>query len=514
MRKILILTLLSWTWLTAKAQTFSSDVAELFYRHCTECHRTGGIAPFNLVTYTDVTNYAGGIYDAVALNRMPPWPPDDNYSALMHSRAMPADEKQMLLDWLTNGMPQGNAAETPPPPVYPEGSLLGPGDLELQIPTYTSNATALQDDYVCFSIPAGLLQNKKIRAMEIVPGNRAIVHHCLIYVDESGNYQTNTSGFCTGPAGNDTKLAGGYTPGSTPLVFPSTSSLKMGLTIPVGSNIVFAMHYPAGSGGQQDSTKVIFHFYPDNTPGIREVLANPVLFNANFVLPPNEFTTVTAQQNIPANISVFSIFPHMHLLGKSIKAYATHQNDTIPLINIPNWDFHWQNFYVLQNLVKLPQGSVLRGEGVYDNTTTNVHNPNNPPISVMPGLNTTDEMFIYYGHFMPYLPGDENIDLEEAMALSLESYFQDEMSVIAVYPNPFSTQMTVDLSKIKSNQLSVAIYNTQGKLVRHLTPDEANDKIFSWDGTNNYGSNAANGVYYISVLSDGLNTWHRKIVKQ
>lgn len=494
------------------AQTFSSNIAEIFYNRCTSCHRTGGIAPFNIVSYQDVQNHVGGIYDAIAQDRMPPWPPDNNYSQLLHSRALNAQEKSTLLDWLNNGMPEGNSNETPPPPVYPVGSILGGGDLTLQIPTYTSAATAQSDNYVCISVPSGLTTSKKIRAIEIVPGNPAIVHHCLMYIDITGNYQTNTNGTCTGPTGQNYKLAAGYAPGATPMVFPNSAELKLGLTIPAGSNMVFALHYPSGSGGQQDSTKVILHFYPDDVTGIREIQANPVLENWQFSLPPNQFTTVNAQQNIPTAVSMLSIFPHMHLIGKSIKAYGLHQGDTIKLINIPKWDFHWQGFYVFKNMKKIPGSTSLRGQGIYDNTATNIHNPHNPPITVSPGLNTTDEMFIFYAHYLPYVEGDELHDLEQMTSLSLDEFMHHWSSDIKIHPNPFSNHVNIDLSQVSFQKgLSIAIYDTQGKMIKRL--NHQNETQLIWDGTNQLSEQTNPGMYYVSILIDGKQNISKPIIR-
>ena len=88
--------------LQLNAQTFSSGIAEIFYNRCTSCHRTGGIGPFNIISYQDVVNNTGGIYDAIIQDRMPPWPPDNTYSQLLHSRALSPNEKSTLLDWMNN----------------------------------------------------------------------------------------------------------------------------------------------------------------------------------------------------------------------------------------------------------------------------------------------------------------------------------------------------------------------------------------------------------------------------
>jgi hypothetical protein len=287
----------------------------------------------------------------------------------------------------------------------------------------------------------------------------------------------------------------------------------MGLTLPANSNIVFAMHYPSGSGGQEDDTKIILHFYPEGTTGIREVQANPILQNWNFFLPANQQTTVTANQFNSSDLSMLSIFPHMHLIGKSIEAYATQMSDTIKLIQINDWDFHWQGFYVFKNLQKIPAGYTIRGKGIYDNTTNNLHNPNNPPINVAPGLNTHDEMFIYYAHYLPYEEGDELHDLEEMVSLSLEEYLPNEASLIRTYPNPFDESIEIDLGSIPyEKSISIAIYDAQGRCVRKRLIVENNSA--KWDGKTDSGIEATSGVYYVSVLVDGNNALSTSVIKR
>jgi hypothetical protein len=499
------------------AQTFSSDVAQLFYNNCSGCHNPNGIAPFSLITYAEVSSSAGAIYDAIAQKRMPPWPPNEEYKEFSHSRALNEQDKTVMLDWLLNGMPEGDPSLTPAPPVFATGALLGNGDLELQIPTYMSKATSSSDDYVCFSIPSGLVGNRVIKAMEVIPGNPSIVHHCLIYIDETGNYPTDTvSGVCNGPT--NATLVGGYTPGSTPLIFPNGSALKLGMTMQAGSNIVFAMHYPEGSFGQFDSTKVIFHFYPQGETGIRQVSADPILQNWSFVLPPNQITAVNANyNNIPINISLLSIFPHMHLLGKSIRSYGlTPAQDTIRLIDIPKWDFHWQDFYMFKNMVMIPANSSLRANGFFDNTTGNFHNPNNPPITVYPGLNTTDEMFLVYMHYLPYQAGDELHNIEEMTALSLTEYVQTSNQGLSIYPNPFSNSTVIELKGVLPHQrVSISIYDQQGRLVQSLGQGvflEGSQVV--WDGNTSSGNAVKPGIYYISVLVEGRELRTGKVVKR
>lgn len=513
MKKILLLISLTFS-LGAFSQTYSDDVAQLIFDNCASCHNPDGIAPFSLMDYSEVTNQAVGIYDAIAQDRMPPWPPNDNYKPFSHSRALEASEKTAILDWLGNGMPEGDPANTPAPPVFNNEAVLGQGDLEVQIPTYTSKATAY-DDYVCFALPSDLAQGRKIRAMEVVPGNAPIVHHALVYIDESASYATDTvGGDCAGPT--TAKLVGGYTPGASPLVFPNGPNLKLGMEIPANSNIVLAMHYPAGSNGMKDSTKVIFHFYDEQTSDVREISADPILQNWNFELPPEEVTNVSASfssNNVPYDVSLLSIFPHMHLLGDHIKSYGLDpSNDTIRLIDIPHWDFEWQDFYIFKNMVKIPANSSLHAEGAFNNTAANDHNPNNPAITVYPGLNTTDEMFLVYFHYLLYQPGDENHDLEEMTSLSLQEMVSTEkLSNISIYPNPTSDFVNIEIEGNQSeNNVSASVYDLNGRLVKQLV----NGAKFSGKTTLKWnGEKSQSGVYIVSIVLNG-NHYSQRIVKQ
>lgn len=511
--KNLLLFTFTFLYLGLNAQTWSDDVAQIVYDKCTKCHHTGGIAPFPLMTYGEASPMAAAIAASVGSDAMPPWPPDNTYQQYVHDRALSAVEKTTILDWVLGGAVEGIIANTPPPPVYASGAILGNGDLTVQIPTYMSKATAAIDDYACFSIPSGLLQNRVIKSVEIIPGNRAIVHHALIYLDETAVEVTDSvGGNCAGPSNANTTLIAGYTPGASPMTLPSTSPMKLGINIAAGSNIYFGMHYPSGTYGQFDSTKVIFHFYPVGTTGVRQVMADPIIQNWGFSLPPDQVTNVNAQYTpLPINISLLSVFPHMHMVGKSIKAYGIKPNgDTLKLSNIPNWDFHWQDFYFFKNIQFAPTGTVIKGEGIYDNTTANPNNPNSPPQTVSAGLNTSDEMFLVYFHYMFHQTGDENYDMETLMSASLEEQIPEDNSPISLYPNPFNDETNIVHPDVKSGDVvSIYIYDTQGKLIKKLVHAQTNTNDgfkTTWDGTNDLNSNVRNGVYFVSFSINGQNS--------
>lgn len=528
MKRILYLFILCLSYSTTSlAQTYSDDIAEIIYDNCAICHHTGGIAPFSLMNYTEVSSLATAIQTSVNNKNMPPWPPNPDYREFAHQRVLDQNEIDLINDWVTAGTPEGNAANTPAAPVFNEGSFLGEPDLKLTIPTYTSKATFGSDDYVCFALPSGLTQDRYIKAIEVVPGNPQIVHHVLVHKMSGGTYSTDTSGLCTGP---NSGLIAGYAPGEFPMIYPNDDDNKLGVKLSAGDDLVLAMHYPEGSLGEVDSTSVNIFFYDDTTANVREVEANAGISDFSFCLSPNTVDTLYSRfppasfGALPFDVSVLSIFPHCHLLGKSFNVFAvTGAGDTIPMVDIPEWDFEWQGFYLYKNVLKIPAGSVIHAYGVYDNTANNINNPFNPPQTVCAGLNTTDEMFLVYFHYMVYQPGDENIDLEGSTTPPQDTvttsvwqeqhpYF-DAPKDFKVYPNPSRGQTVFDYALEKEEEVNLRIYDLRGRLVHEQAmgtlPTGQHQLI--WDATNLQGQIVPNGVYLTYLRAgDALGT--RKII--
>ena len=265
-----------------------------------------------------------------------------------------------------------------------------------------------------------------------------------------------------------------------------------------------------------DSTRVIFHFYPPGETGVREIDSDPLLINYSFMLQPEQVTSVTAQYpasgGSPIDISLYSIFPHMHLLGKEIGAYAVRPGqDTLPLINIPHWNFDWQDFYKFRYLQKLPQGSTVHGYGTFDNTSSNIHNPNSPPITVFFGLNTTDEMFITYFQYLPYVAGDENHDLTELTLVGLEETLSKINENIQIFPNPFNQEgVRILMNHEVSSQDQIIIYDGQGNRIIQLKDFQGNEVY--WDGKSLNGQDVKTGIYFVSINSNGI-FMHKKLIK-
>ncbi len=507
-------------------QTWADDVATIVYNKCAQCHHTGGAGGFPLTTYAETNPLASMIQTAVSDDEMPPWPPNNDYQEYSHDRALSSIEKTTILDWIANGVQEGNPANTPPPPIFQTGAILGAGDLEVQIPTYMSKATSSSDDYVCFALPSNLATNRVIKSIEVIPGNPSIVHHCLVYIDanSSGSVTDTIGGDCQGPSSPTAKLVSGFTPGSTPTVLPSVTPLKLGYPMAANSQIYLGMHFPEGSYGEFDSTKVIFHFYPQGETGIRELATDILLQNWTFSLPPFVETAVSdiypSAGGLPIDYSLVNVFPHMHLIGKSIEVYGIKPNlDTLKLIDIPEWDFEWQDFYYYKNMQKAETGTILHADAIYDNTSSNPNNPNSPPITVGAGLNTADEMMVVFMSYLPYLPGDEDYNMDSLLNLSTAALLEEQFgpSQFSLYPNPFDNGVTIYSNNVSTGDVvSAYVYNSQGQIIKRLLKTETLDSDelhIIWDGKNESNQPASSGLYFVSVNVNGVMTQHRVIKK-
>ena len=487
------------------------DVAPIFYNNCTSCHNQYSHGA-SLLNYSQVKSNVSTIQAYLNSGYMPPWHPDTNYTRFTNEHVITQAEKTAILNWIANGSPKGDTTLAPPIPVYSRYKLIGTPDLELKIPTFVSNAST-NDSHVTFALPAGLTQDRMIRAFEIVAGNPSIVHHVVVSIDTTGAQTTDTSGACF-PSPNNIVL-GGYAPGANPCVYPGKMPLKMGLQLKAGSKIILNIHYPAGTAGQKDSTKIRIYFYPIGATGIRYA-RRFVIGNTSLTIPANTITTFTAQYpasgSTPNEMSIFSTFPHSHHLCKSILSYAYSTTDTIPLIRINKWDFDFQGYYTFKKLVKVPTSHKLYAKHIYDNTSQNPDNPNNPPINVSFGENSTNEMLSDSYEYLEYNERDELINIDSLLStdsllvtsVKQNMFFAKNIDNYA-YPNPFEHTINIEYTLDKASKISVNIYNISGICVKTLYADYENEGTHEkvWDGKNNEGQKLNGGNYFYIIRVDG-----------
>lgn len=511
---VLSLSLLPADPLAAHNPTWTDGIACIIYSHCTSCHNPKGIAPFSLATYNDVYQNRYAVAASVQAGSMPPFPPSQKKQRYAHANTLSDHEVKEIADWVNNFAPLGDANAIPTPPAYNSGYSLSNPDKVLKIPTYTVNTT--KDLYRCFVLPLNNNSAQFIRQIEVVPGSRDIVHHALIFQDTSGKPLSLDNadplpGYTAfgGTGSSSSVLITGYTPGQGLFEYPQ----GFGARVNAKSYIIIQIHYPGGISNRKDSTQVRIK-YGTGTP--RNISTAPILNhsvslkNGPLSIPPNVVKTFYAEYKINVNVTVTGVFPHMHLIGRSIKAYfLSPSRDTTWLVDVPQWDFHWQGFYSFRKPILVPAGSTLYGEATYDNTVNNPNNPNSPPITVNQGEGTADEMFLVYFNYTGYVPGDTNIIIDTASHLAHhascfntsgnEELYTDE---ITLAPNPVRDCLTV---RGLEGNFNACLYSGEGRVVlqRNMSGAVPLDV-----------SALPAGVYYLRIQSANIGVRYVKVQKE
>jgi len=376
--------------------TYANQVVRILQKRCVECHRDGEIAPFELTDYNEVVGWAEMIEEVVREQRMPPWHADPKHGDFTNERLLTEEEKQLIYRWVADGAPLGDAKRIPAPPKFVDGwQLPRKPDAEFFIADqpYTVQAEG-EVKYKWFSIDPGFKEDKWVKAAEILPGNRAVVHHVLAFVRKPGERRSG---------GGGGHLVG-YVPGLRNEPLPDGMAKK----IPVGAQLVFQVHYTPVGSVQQDRSKIGLIFAdPDE---VTHLVKTTEAANARFRIPPNDdnYRVEATSSAAPHDLLLLSFMPHMHLRGKSFYYEARHSDGSKePLLNVPAYDFNWQTSYQLDEPIQLKKGTRIHCVAHFDNSEANLNNPD-PTKTIRWGDQTWDEMMIgYFDIAIPVNPEDK-----------------------------------------------------------------------------------------------------------
>jgi uncharacterized protein (TIGR03437 family) len=405
---------------SAQTVTYNEHIAPIIYGNCTKCHRPGQVAPFSLMSFEDVRSHARTITTVTQSRYMPPWKPEPGWTSYRDERRLSSAQISLIQQWVDGGMPPGDPAKAPLVPQYTDSWQLGTPDLIVEMPTAFSVPADGPDVYRNFVVPTKLTSDKWVRAIELKPSARSVVHHALFFSDTTGGalaQEKKTNDGQPGFPGFGTILTvgnplaalngglGGWVPGTTPAFLPQ----GVAMPLPAGSDFLIQTHFHPNGLPQTEKTVVGLYFGPQPARLMTQ-LQVPAFFGvrANLDIPAGEADyKVRGSFVLPADVDAVGTAAHLHYLGKEAKLTATLPNGEVRiLLWIRNWEFNWQDQYLFQDLMTLPKGTRLDGELTYDNSTNNYRNPNNPPKRVTWGENSTDEMGSLLLNVLPKNPDD------------------------------------------------------------------------------------------------------------
>lgn len=376
--------------------TFTKDVAPIVFNQCAPCHRPGQTAPFSLLDYAAVKKRAKQISEVTARRYMPPWPPEPGYGEFADARLLTADQIGVIQQWVAEGAVEGNRAELPPPRKWNDDWQLGPPDLVVKMPEPYTLGPEGKDVYRNFVIPIPTTSRKYVKAIEFEPGNRKIVHHAFIRLDPTRqsrrlDEQDPAPGFPGMHTPSTAQSPDGqflsWQPGKV------VARADEGLAWPLEKETDLVLQAHLQPTGKPEQIQPTFGFYFTDRPSSK-ILFKFGLRSLNIDIPAGEKNYLLEDSFVlPADVEVLAILPHAHFLGKELAGLAVLPDGARQwLFRIKNWDFNWQGEYRYAKPVALPKGTTLKMHYLYDNSTNNVRNPNQPPKPVRYGVQSTDEM--------------------------------------------------------------------------------------------------------------------------
>jgi hypothetical protein len=426
-----------------KAPTFAKDVAPIIFNKCATCHRAGEPVPMLLTSYQEVRPWSKAIREEVVERSMPPWHADPHNSVkFRNDRRLSQNEIDTIVAWVDAGAPKGNDADMPPLPKFTKGWTWGEPDLVIPMPIEFEVPAEGELPMQNFYVPVPFTEDRWIEAVELRPGNPAVVHHSIANVTRlpegsrivngravrgEGSSQLNTA---------DARSTGGLREGNE--VFQSQDSFARAgafklvgqapgkgferhrpgtaKRVSPGMYFQFNMHYQPSGRAEKDRSMLGLWF--SKVPVTHEVLTKGVtdivlvggkelgetrVVNGREVrtrgripnIPPYaDNWEIVGQTPIKMDITLHAFAPHMHLRGKDVKyilVWPDGREQT--LLNVPKFDFNWQLHYELETPLKIPAGSKMIAIAHYDNSLKNRYNPA-PQKEVFWSEQSWDEMFI------------------------------------------------------------------------------------------------------------------------
>jgi peroxiredoxin/mono/diheme cytochrome c family protein len=366
--------------------TYSNQIARIFQDRCVSCHRDGEIGPFSMENYEDIAGWSSMIAEVVRENRMPPWHADPNHGSFSNDCRLSEPEKELIARWVDAGAPQGDPKDQPPTRAFTAGWQISKPDrvIAMSDKPFVVPADG-KVEYQHFVVDPGFTQDMWVREAEARPGNRAVVHHIIVFVVPPGE-SIKQSG--EGMGSRD--LLVGTAPGNPPYRFAA----GMAKRIPAGSKLLFQMHYTANGTEQKDVSSVGLVFADPST--VTREIRTDLAINTDFLVPAgaNRYEVHAWRAFNKEDSLILSFMPHMHLRGSAFRYELKYPNGTVEtLLDVPKYDFNWQNTYELAQPKLVPKGSKLHCVAHFDNSEDNLANPD-PTKQVGWGEQTWEEMMI------------------------------------------------------------------------------------------------------------------------
>ncbi len=442
--------------------TYSNQVARLLNARCVGCHRPGEIGPFAMTKYQEVAGWGEMIAEVVREQRMPPWHANPHYGKFANENVLSNAEKETIYAWVEAGCPEGNPADLPPAPKFTEGWLL---DKQPDAVVYMSKEPVDVkaegvEPYRYYVADTTFKEDKWVRSAQCLPSNPSVVHHIIVFIappqmadriienqkrqlaalaqakasgkspdqlraefrakrlarakkGKSAANQKSASKQAQPEDNGDGDISAsdllcGFAPGTRPFLAPD----GMAKLVPAGWKFIFQMHYTPNGRPQKDRSAIGLLFVDGKTVKDRLVTTNTSNFQFEIPAGADDYK-VEAQKQFAQDTLFIGMYPHMHMRGKDFRYELTYPDGKKEvLLDVPHYDFNWQNWFKLEKPLVIPAGSNLLCTAHFDNSANNLCNPD-PTKPVRWGDQTWEEMMIgWYDVAYPKAEAQKHIDAQ------------------------------------------------------------------------------------------------------
>ena len=374
--------------------TFNKDIAPILFANCVSCHRPGEVAPFSLLTFADAVKHADRVAKETRARHMPPWLPEPGEFPILGERRLRDDQIEAIQRWVKDGQAEGNPADLPAAPAWTEGWQLGRPDAVLTPERPYTAEPRTEDIYRNLVLRTSLKSAAFVRAVEFKT-NGAPIHHAVIRVDSSqasrrrdgADGQPGFDGMAWGSVQDPDGHFIGWAPGRGPILAPEGMPWRLDR----GADLVIELHL-IPSKKPLVIQPTVGLFLTDTPPVHTPVTVK--MSSKTIDIPPGQADyVVTDTYELPVAVDLMGVYPHAHYLGKEMRVTAALPGGAVKaLLHIKEWSFHWQQDYRYATPIPLPAGTKVTMRYTYDNSDDNLENPNHPPVRVVIGPKSTDEM--------------------------------------------------------------------------------------------------------------------------
>ena len=453
------------------AITFTRDIAPIMFRYCAPCHRPGEAAPFPLLTYEDAAKFARQLAYVTQRRIMPPWLPAPGELHFQGEMRLSDEQIALFDEWARQDAPRGNPADLPPAPQFTAGWQLGKPDLILRARKPYMLPAGGNDNYWNFIFPTQMPDTRWIKAIEIRPGEKRVIHHANILLDRLHSSRAQEKRPGDGFPGMELRIESEsfdpdshlffWKPGSLPHEEPPGRALRLD----PGNDFVLNTHLQPS--GKAEIIEPTIGIYFTDQPATQFPILIELQNDAALDIPPGEANFVVSDSfTLPTDVDLLAIYPHAHYLGKELRAIAeTPDGANRELISIPRWDLNWQAVFYYEQPVFLPKGTNISMHYVYDNSAANPVNPFRPPQHIRGGNQTTDEMAHLW---LQVLPRGNLQEQEQARRLIQEALSRHD---VLRDPNDFAAQYNLAAMLQSRGEIAEALQHYLAAV--HLRPNDA-----------------------------------------